>query len=72
MAKVCDVCGKGLQSGQNIRHVHSGAWARKAPRTKRVYHPNLQTVTVETKRGKRRLKICAKCLKKGTYASTVA
>jgi large subunit ribosomal protein L28 len=69
MGKACDLCGKGGQSGQNIRHVHSGAWARKAPRTKRRYYPNLQTVTIQTKGGKKRLQICAKCLKKGKYGS---
>ena len=28
--RVCAVCGKAPQFGQNIRHVHSGAWELKA------------------------------------------
>jgi len=44
MANICSVCGKGSLSGQNIRHPHSGAWATRAPRTKRQFHPNLQSV----------------------------
>ena len=35
MAQRCALCGKGPQFGQNIRHVHSGSWALRAPRTKR-------------------------------------
>ena len=41
MAQRCALCGKGPQFGQNIRHVHSGSWALRAPRTKRRWLPNL-------------------------------
>lgn len=66
--KMCDVCGKGPQFGQNIRHVHSGAWARRAPRTKRRWLPNLQTIRVAAGGATRKVKICTKCLKANKVA----
>ena len=63
MANICEFCGKGGQSGQNIRHIHSGAWARRAPRTKRRFLPNLQTVTVHKGGRNRRMRVCVKCMK---------
>jgi len=66
--RVCDVCGKRPQFGQNIRHVHSGAWALKAPRTKRRWIPNLQTARVANGSVTKRIRVCAKCLKAGKVA----
>ena len=63
MANTCSVCGKGAMSGQNIRHPHSGAWALRAPRTKRLFKPNLQSVKTVAAGSTKRVKVCAKCLK---------
>jgi large subunit ribosomal protein L28 len=65
MANVCAVCGKGPLFGQNIRHVHSGAWALRAPRTKRRWLPNLQTVHTMKNGEKIRLRVCTRCIKAG-------
>lgn len=65
MSNVCAICGKGPQYGQNIRHKHSGSWALRAPRTKRVWLPNLQTVRVAHKDSTKTLRVCAKCIKAG-------
>jgi len=65
MSNTCEICGKGPQFGQNIRHVHSGAWALRAPRTKRRWLPNLQSVKTLVKGTPTRLRVCAKCLKAG-------
>jgi large subunit ribosomal protein L28 len=65
MATVCAVCGKGAQYGRNIRHVHSGSWALRAPRTQRIYKPNLQSVRTVVAGTPKKLKVCAKCLKAG-------
>jgi len=65
MANRCDICGKGPQFGQNIRHQHSGSWALRAPKTKRQWMPNLQTVRVAQNSTTKRLRVCAKCLKAG-------
>lgn len=63
MANVCSVCNKGTLSGQNIRHVHSGQWALRAPRTKRRFKPNLQAVRTMVAGTSLRVKVCTKCLK---------
>lgn len=68
MASICAVCGKGPQYGQNIRHVHSGSWALRAPRTKRRWLPNLQSARIMVKDTPTNVKVCAKCLKKGKVA----
>lgn len=66
--KQCSVCGKGPQFGQNIRHVHSGGWALRAPRTKRRWMPNLQTARVADGSVTKKIKVCVKCLKAGKVA----
>ncbi|NUQ70125.1 MAG: 50S ribosomal protein L28 [Chthonomonadales bacterium] len=64
----CDLCGKRPQFGQNIRHVHSGAWALKAQRTKRRWMPNIQTARISVGSVTRKVRVCAKCLKAGKVA----
>lgn len=63
MAARCDVCGKGTAFGRNIRHKHSGRWQRKAPRTNRVYRPNLhrQVLWIDGQRVK--VNLCTRCLR---------
>ena len=65
MANVCDICGKGPQFGQNIRHQHSGSWELRAPKTKRRWLPNLQTVHVMQGNTRVEKRVCAKCIKAG-------
>jgi len=50
-------------AGQNIRHVHSGQWATRAPRTKRAFKPNLQSVRTIVGGTPSRVKVCTKCMK---------
>jgi len=69
--KQCAVCGKSSQFGQNIRHRHSGAWALRAPRTKRRWMPNLQSARVVHGSNTRKILVCAKCLKAGKVARAV-
>ncbi|MBO4548141.1 MAG: 50S ribosomal protein L28 [Abditibacteriota bacterium] len=65
MSRVCSICGKGPQFGHNIRHIHSGQWARRAPKTNKVWYPNLQTVRAVVGGETKRIKVCTDCLKKG-------
>lgn len=65
MANVCAVCGKGPQYGQNIRHQHSGSWALRAPKTKRRWLPNLQTVRISQNNTTKTIRVCTKCIKAG-------
>ena len=57
MARRCDVCGKGPQTGMNVSHSHI--------RTKRRWLPNLQRVKVIQAGRHLTMRVCAKCLKGG-------
>ena len=70
MANICEVCGKGPQFGQNIRHP-GGKWELRAPRTKRRWLPNLQSARVLVNGRPQRIRVCAKCLKAGKVARVV-
>ena len=54
MAK-CDICGKGPQFGHNVSHALNC--------TNRQFKPNIQKRTIIIGNTKRRLKVCAKCLR---------
>ncbi|MDI6826981.1 MAG: 50S ribosomal protein L28 [Armatimonadota bacterium] len=71
MSKVCEICGKGPQFGQNIRHKHSGSWALRAPKTKRRWLPNLQSAKVMVNGAPKTIKVCTKCLKAGKVQRAV-
>ncbi len=57
MARVCEVCGKGPQTGHNVSHSHRC--------TKRRWLPNLQPVKTMVGKTKVTKRVCAKCLKAG-------
>lgn len=57
MAKVCQICGKGPQFGNNVSHAHN--------LTRRKWSPNLQRVRAVINGTTRRIRVCAKCLKNG-------
>jgi large subunit ribosomal protein L28 len=59
MSQVCSVCGKGPQFGNNVSHANN--------KTRRRWNPNLQAVraTVPGSSNKRRVRVCARCLRSG-------
>lgn len=57
MAKVCQICGKGPQFGNNVSHAHN--------LSRRKWSPNLQRVRAIINGATRRIRVCAKCLKNG-------
>jgi large subunit ribosomal protein L28 len=57
MARVCDICGKGPQFGNNISHAHNV--------TKRRWNVNLHPVHAKVKGAGKRLRVCTGCLKGG-------
>ena len=63
MAGLCEVCGKKTVFGRNIRHKHSGRWKRKAPRTSRMFKPNVHAhrFVIDGKRVK--INVCTQCMK---------
>jgi large subunit ribosomal protein L28 len=63
MARVCEICGKGRQVGYNVSHANN--------RTKRVWLPNLQNITIIEGKTKRRVKVCTKCIKRGKIQKAI-
>jgi large subunit ribosomal protein L28 len=57
MARVCDICGKGPQFGNNISHAHNV--------TKRRWNVNLRPVHAKVGAGTKRLRVCTSCLRSG-------
>ncbi|HEY3376103.1 MAG TPA: 50S ribosomal protein L28 [Armatimonadota bacterium] len=56
MASICEVCGKGIQTGYSVSHSHI--------RTKRTWKPNIQKVRTRNAKGTpETLNVCTGCLK---------
>ncbi|MCD4756479.1 50S ribosomal protein L28 [bacterium] len=64
MSKVCYICKKSTIAGKRIQHKHAGGWRFKAPKTNRVFKPNLKKVSLEVDGKKKRVTICMKCYKR--------
>ncbi|MEQ8329610.1 MAG: 50S ribosomal protein L28 [Longimicrobiales bacterium] len=58
MARVCYVCGKGPQVGNNVSHANN--------KSKRRWLPNLQTAKIVDAEGqRRRVRVCTSCISAG-------
>ncbi|PYP92614.1 MAG: 50S ribosomal protein L28 [Candidatus Angelobacter sp. Gp1-AA117] len=57
MARVCEICGKGPQFGNQISHAHNVS--------KRRWNVNLRPVRAVVKGATKRLRVCTNCLKSG-------
>ncbi|MBU0728366.1 MAG: 50S ribosomal protein L28 [Proteobacteria bacterium] len=58
MAKVCQMCGKGPSTGNNVSHAHN--------KTRRRWLPNLQRVRMATEGGNRKqMRVCTRCIRSG-------
>ncbi|MBF7095850.1 50S ribosomal protein L28 [Alkalibacter mobilis] len=55
MSRVCEVCGKGSVSGNQISH--------SVRHTKRVWLPNLQKVRAMVNGSPKRISVCTRCLR---------
>ncbi len=55
MSKVCDICGRGRQSGKNVSFSE-----RKSNRT---FEVNLQNTVIEVDGKPTKVKACTKCIK---------
>lgn len=65
MSKVCDICGKGPRSGNNVSHANN--------KSKRRFLPNLQQVRAQTANGEtKRIKVCTRCLRSNAVTKPVA
>lgn len=57
MARRCDLCGKGPQTGFNVSHAHN--------RTKRRFMPNLHRVRAVIDGRVKRVRACTRCIRSG-------
>ena len=57
MAKVCDICGKGPATGNNVSHAHN--------KSRRRWLPNLQNVRALIDGVAKRVKVCTNCIRSG-------
>jgi large subunit ribosomal protein L28 len=70
MAKVCDVCGKGVRTGNTIvrhglRKSKGGIGLHITGVTKRRFLPNLQRIRVLERGGVVRKRVCTACIRHG-------
>ena len=72
MAKVCEYSGRKAQAGRWTRHPHFGAWAHRAPQKARRFEVNLQSVTIQTPSGKRKIKVAARMLTSKNFQAILA
>ena len=63
MASVCEVCGKGPMSGNNVSHSHV--------KTKRKWKPNIQRVRALVKGEGKHVSVCTRCLRSGNVERAV-
>lgn len=61
MAKVCEICGKGPTTGNNVSHANN--------KNRRRWLPNLQRVRMATKEGNTtHARVCTRCIRAGAVA----
>ena len=57
MAQYCEVCGKGVMSGNNVSHSNR--------HTKPAWKPNVQSVRAVVDGEVKRVNVCTRCLRSG-------
>ena len=57
MAHICEVCGKGIMSGNNVSHSNR--------HTNAAWKPNVQTVRAIVDGEVKRVNVCTRCLRSG-------
>jgi large subunit ribosomal protein L28 len=55
MVQVCDICGKGPVTGNNVSHANN--------KTRRRFMPNLQKKRITVGGTSKKLKVCTRCLR---------
>lgn len=70
MSRVCELCGKKTQVGNQIERRGLAKWkggvGRKITgKTKRTFKPNLQMVRAKINGAAKRIKVCTRCISAG-------
>lgn len=63
MARSCEVCGKGVTSGNKVSHSNR--------HSRRTWLPNIRTVRAIVKGTPVRLEVCTRCLRSGKVQRAV-
>ncbi len=67
MASICYICGKKTVYGRSQQHrrgVAGKRWKKRSQITPRTFKPNLQAVTIVENGRKKKVVLCAKCIKR--------
>ncbi|OGG27896.1 hypothetical protein A3A64_04170 [Candidatus Gottesmanbacteria bacterium RIFCSPLOWO2_01_FULL_48_11] len=70
MAYQCELCSKKSHAGRSHTHhtgVAGGQWKKRAQVTRRNFRPNLHMATLSIEGVLRRVKACAKCIKRSKF-----
>lgn len=77
MARVCEICGKGVTKGNSVAHrgkakYLGGVGTKITGITRREFRPNLQRVRATTANGTHKtMKVCTQCIRSGAVAKKV-
>jgi large subunit ribosomal protein L28 len=63
MARVCEICGKGRQTGHRVSHANN--------KTKRVFYPNLKIVRMMINGATKRILACTRCIRSESVRKAV-
>lgn len=63
MARICDLCGKRRQAGNNVSHAKN--------RTKRTFRPNLQRVRALIGKTVKKIRVCTRCIRSGKVVKSI-
>ncbi len=63
MARHCEVCGKGMISGNKVSHSNR--------HTRRVWLPNIRTVRAIVNGTPQRVNVCTRCLRSGNVQRAI-
>ncbi|HHT9108916.1 MAG TPA: 50S ribosomal protein L28 [Candidatus Wunengus sp. YC63] len=70
MSRVCELCGKKTQVGNQIERRGLAKWKggvgkKITGKTKRTFKPNLQMVRAKINGAAKRIKVCTRCISAG-------
>ncbi|HOV68969.1 MAG TPA: 50S ribosomal protein L28 [Clostridia bacterium] len=63
MAKVCDICSKGVMSGNNVSHSNR--------KTRTFWAPNVQKVKIVENGTVKSVYVCTRCLRSGKVTRAI-
>lgn len=59
----CERCGKSSLIGFDSSHKHGGGWSMRAPKSRKIWKPNLQRIKISLNGKTKRYLLCTRCIK---------